>query len=186
MARIGRRISVRPTPFWCAPGRLQRTADVSSPQELSRHRIGLPSPSRAAAIGLRPHSQRLLSNPVSDASRTSLCLRGEFLPGKALARSETGPAFLTINGEFRVTETGLSGVSRSKPREVKDISTRAKKPDLRRTAWWGWQDSKSRGGGQSCREASGRTNGQGMTGRLSAWVLIPVTVMAQFRTLRRC
>jgi hypothetical protein len=51
---------------------------------------------------------------------------------------------------FLATETVLSRVSGSKaaeaslapkPREDKDYSGGTAKPDLRRTAWWSWQDS---------------------------------------------
>jgi hypothetical protein len=59
-----------------------------------------------------------------------------------LARPETGGGIFGRTARFRAVETALSRASSAKPRKVKDYSGGARKPDLRRTAWWCWQDSK--------------------------------------------
>ena len=79
--------------------------------------------------------------PVSVGSRTSLCRSRQFLPGKGFARPETGPRFLPTTVYFARQRLGSLAFPSPKPREVKDISTGGRKPDLRRTAWWTRQDS---------------------------------------------
>jgi hypothetical protein len=95
--------------------------------------------------GARAQTFRL--EPVSVSSRTSLCRSRQFLPGKGLARTETGPRFLPTMDYFARQRRGSVAFPSPKPREVKDISGCARKPDLRRTAWWGWQDSNRRPNG---------------------------------------
>ena len=48
------------------------------------------------------------------------------------------------DGLFHRTETGISPSPSPKARELKDISTCARKPDLRGTAWW-WTHSTATG-----------------------------------------
>ena len=79
--------------------------------------------------------------PVSVGHRTGLCSRRQFLPGKSLARPETGPAFLAKIAYFARQRLTAPASAAPKAREVKDYSDRRGKPNLRRTAWWGWQDS---------------------------------------------
>jgi hypothetical protein len=76
--------------------------------------------------------------PASADIRTCLCRQAGILPGKSLARPELGAAFLAtpaVSGRQR----GRSPASApAKPRKVKDYSDSARKPELRRTAWWSW------------------------------------------------
>jgi hypothetical protein len=79
--------------------------------------------------------------PVSVGHRTGLCQHRELLPGKGLARPETGPRFLPTTVYFARQRLGSLAFPSPKPREVKDYSPGAWKPDLRRSAWWARQDS---------------------------------------------
>jgi exodeoxyribonuclease III len=76
--------------------------------------------------------------PVSVGSQTRLCQRREFLPGKGLAGPETGPAFSATAADSAKQRPGCLASMAANPREVKDYSDGARKPSLRRTAWWGW------------------------------------------------
>jgi hypothetical protein len=58
--------------------------------------------------------------------------------GKSFGEARDWAGIFGDNGEFRVTETGLSGDSGGKVGKVKDYSDRARKPELRRTARWSW------------------------------------------------
>ena len=81
-----------------------------------------------------PYLARL--EPVSVGHRTALGSRRQFLPGKGLARPETAPAFLATTAYFARQRLAVLGSPAPKPREVKDNSTGARKPDLHGTAWW--------------------------------------------------
>jgi hypothetical protein len=79
------------------------------------------------------------SKPVSVDSRTGLCQRGQFLPGKGLARPETGPGFLAATPDSARQRLASPASLAPKPREVEDYSGGTAKPDLRGTAWWARQ-----------------------------------------------
>jgi SOS response associated peptidase (SRAP) len=80
--------------------------------------------------------------PVSADIRTSLCSRAEIPPGKSLARPETGAAFFVTPSDSGRQRPRHAASPTAKPRKIKDYSDDARKPELRRTAWWSWQDSK--------------------------------------------
>jgi hypothetical protein len=71
-------------------------------------------------------------------SRTGLCQRRQFPPGNGSAGAETGPGFCATTAYSAPQRPGHPTSPAPKPREVKDISTDRGKPDLCRTAWWGW------------------------------------------------
>jgi hypothetical protein len=79
--------------------------------------------------------------PVSVDIRTGLCPRVEIPPGKGLARPETGRAFLARQADSGRQRPGHPASPAAKPRKVKDYSDCARKPELRRTAWWSLEDS---------------------------------------------
>jgi hypothetical protein len=63
------------------------------------------------------------------------------------SRPETARALLaTLADSGRQRPRYLVSLA-AKPRNVKDNSERARKSELRRTAWWSWQDSNSRPSG---------------------------------------
>jgi hypothetical protein len=78
--------------------------------------------------------------PVSADIRTGLCSRARIPPGKSLGGQRLGGLFwrhLPISGG---KDRAIPRLAAAKPRKVKDYSDGARKPELRRTAWWGWQD----------------------------------------------
>jgi len=85
--------------------------------------------------------RRCRLEPVSVGSRTSLCLRRQFSPGKGFAGAETRPRFWTTAAYFARQRLISLASPKAKARKAKDYSTGRRKPDLRRTAWWSWQDS---------------------------------------------
>jgi hypothetical protein len=95
--------------------------------------------------GLKRHPFRI--EPVSVDSRTGLCQLGEFLPGNGLARSETGPGFSVPTLCSALQRLASLASPPRKPRKVNDYSHGHRKPDLRRTAWWSWQDSNPQANG---------------------------------------
>jgi hypothetical protein len=123
---------------------------------------------RGAAGGSGAHARL---EPVSGESRTSLFPRREFLPGKSLARAETVRAILATLADSGRQRPRYPAPLAAKPRKVKDYSDRAGKPELRRTAWWSWQDSNQQtndyGGGASrrCFRARGPASYAGVTMR---------------------
>jgi hypothetical protein len=92
--------------------------------------------------------------PVSADIRTGLCSRGGIPPGKSLVRPETGAAFSAAPADSWQQRPCYPASPAAKPRKVKDYSGRARKPDLRRTAWWRWQDSNELPSGYSDRSES--------------------------------
>jgi hypothetical protein len=70
-------------------------------------------------------------------------------PIQGLARPETGAAFLPTLADSGRQRPRHSASPAAKPRKVKDYSDGAWKPEWRRTAWWGWQDSNGRSHGYS-------------------------------------
>jgi len=122
---------------------------TAAPTQLSKLHTMIRSPSPAPVAdwsrGFLRTSYSILSGhvgctgrlePVSVGHRTGLCSRRQFLPGKSLARPETGLGFSGTTAYFGSTETACPASPSPKPREVKDNSTGARKPDLRGTAWW--------------------------------------------------
>jgi hypothetical protein len=75
--------------------------------------------------------------PVSPDIRTGLCPSEGIAPGKTLARPETRAAFLATPADSG-RQRPRSPSPAAKPRKVKGYSERARKPELRGTAWWGW------------------------------------------------
>jgi hypothetical protein len=73
--------------------------------------------------------------------RTSLCSCERIPPGKSFARPETAAAFLATAAEFGRQRPHSPASPAAKPRKVKDYSDRGGKPESRKTAGWGWQDS---------------------------------------------
>ena len=71
--------------------------------------------------------------PVSVGSRTGLCQRRQFPPGKAFAGAESEPRFWAPRRRLAYLASRVA-----KARKVKDYSDGARKLDSRRTAWWGW------------------------------------------------
>jgi hypothetical protein len=69
--------------------------------------------------------------------------RRQFVPGKSWAKPETGVAFLASLADSGRQRPRYLASSATKPRNVKDYFDGARKRELRRTAWWSWQDSKS-------------------------------------------
>jgi hypothetical protein len=138
------------TPTWHASGRMA----LAGPREDRRpcRRISR----RLIRYTLRAQKTRLLLSPsppppagvqasglepVSADIRTSLCSRERFPPGKGLTRPETARAFsATMADSGRQRPRHLASPT-AKPRIVKDYSDRARKPGLRRTAWWSREDS---------------------------------------------
>jgi hypothetical protein len=76
------------------------------------------------------------SNAVSADIRTGLCSRAGVPPGKSSARPETGAAFLASPADSGRQRPRYPASPAAKPRNVKDYSDGAGKPELRRTAWW--------------------------------------------------
>jgi hypothetical protein len=97
---------------------------------LGEHRVRCPEGPRH--LGLKP---------VSADIRTSLCSRAEIPPGKSLARPETGAAFFVTPSDSGRQRPRHAASPTAKPRKIKDYSDDARKPELRRTAWWSWEDS---------------------------------------------
>ncbi len=85
--------------------------------------------------------------PVSEESRTSLCQRRQFLPGKGFARPETGRAFLATPADHGRQRPRYPASPAAKPRKHKDYSDRARKPKLRRSGWWARQSRSDRSPG---------------------------------------
>jgi hypothetical protein len=106
------------------------------PRRVSRSAVTSPQARRYAET-----LTALRLEPVSIDSRTGLCRHREFLPGKGSARPETGRAFLARTACSARQRLAFPASPSPKAREVKDNSAPGRKPDLRRTAWWGWQDS---------------------------------------------
>jgi hypothetical protein len=79
------------------------------------------------------------SKPVSADVRTGLCSRAGIAPGNGLQRPETGVAFLATPADSGRQRPRYPASPAAKPRKVKDYSGRARKPELRRTAWWARQ-----------------------------------------------
>jgi hypothetical protein len=129
----------------------QKTFDapeISKLQMIARReflRFAAASPLVATPPSLRsspPLQARL--EPVSADIRIGLCSRAGMSPGKSLARPETRAAFWATPADSRRQRPRGSASPAAKPRKVKDYSQRPRKPELRRTAWWGWQDSNRR------------------------------------------
>jgi hypothetical protein len=78
---------------------------------------------------------------VSADIRTHLCSRVGILPGKGSVRPETGAAFLASLADSGRQRPGYPASPAAKPRRVKDFSAGARKPELRRSAWWSPEDS---------------------------------------------
>jgi hypothetical protein len=76
---------------------------------------------------------------VSVGSRTGLCQRRQFPPGNGFAEAETGLGFSPTIAHSARQRLASASSPASMPREVKGYSTRARKPSLRRTAWWRMQ-----------------------------------------------
>src|SRR5271169_6271201 len=68
--------------------------------------------------------------------RRLLCQLGKFPPGKGFPRPETGSRFLAKTADSTRQRQGSRAPPSPKPREDKDNSPGARKPDSRRTAWW--------------------------------------------------
>jgi hypothetical protein len=79
--------------------------------------------------------------PVSADIRTGLCSRAGSPPGKGSARPETRAAFLPTLADSERQRPHYPASPAAKPRKVKDYSDGTGKSELRRTAWWSWQDS---------------------------------------------
>jgi hypothetical protein len=79
--------------------------------------------------------------PVSADIRTRLCSQAGIPPGKSLARPETGRTFLATLADSGGQRPRYPASPAAKPRKVKDYSDGARKPGLRRTAWWAHKDS---------------------------------------------
>jgi hypothetical protein len=69
------------------------------------------------------------------------CSPARITPGKSLARPETGAAFLATPPDSARQRPRYPASPPAKPRKVKDYSDSARKAELRRTAWWSWEDS---------------------------------------------
>jgi hypothetical protein len=97
--------------------------------------LGQKMPRRAAAFriqtGLCRHSNQSLLASGNSA-------------GKEFGKARDRGGIFRDTVRFRAAETALSRVSASKAAEVKGYSDRSRKPELRRTAWWSWQDSNSK------------------------------------------
>jgi hypothetical protein len=76
--------------------------------------------------------------PVSADIRTGLCAGAGIPPGKDLAKPETGTAFLAAPVDSGRQRPRYPASPAAKPRKVKDYSDGARKPEMCRTAWWGW------------------------------------------------
>jgi multidrug efflux pump len=91
---------------------------------------------------LRPRSilalERDRLEPVSVEIRTSLCSRPGIPTGNGLVRPETEPALLAITANSAWRRPASPAFWRAKSRKATDYSDRARKPELRGTAWWGW------------------------------------------------
>jgi hypothetical protein len=112
---------------------LQGITEVSQPQ--------LP---RLGPSGQPIESSQLGLKLVSADIRTGLCSRAGIPPGKGLARPETGGGILATLADSGRQRPRDPGSPAAKPRKVKDYCDGARKPELRRTAWWSWQDSNRR------------------------------------------
>jgi hypothetical protein len=66
-----------------------------------------------------------------------------FALGTQAALAETGAEFSATPADCARQRPRYPISPAAKPRKVKDYSDRAEKPELRGTAWWGWQDSTS-------------------------------------------
>jgi hypothetical protein len=71
--------------------------------------------------------------------RTGLCPGPGSPPGKSLARPETGAPILAKTADFGRQRPRSPASPPAKPRKVKDYSDGARKPKLRRSAWWRMQ-----------------------------------------------
>jgi hypothetical protein len=96
---------------------------------------------RAAGVRKAREPRRLGLKCVSSDIRTGLCSRVGIPPGKGLARTETEAAFLATPADSERQRPRYFASPAAKPRKVNDYSGGARKPELRRTAWWSWQDS---------------------------------------------
>jgi hypothetical protein len=76
------------------------------------------------------------SGPVSVGGRTGLCQPGQSPPGNGSSGAKTGPGFCATAAYSTRQRLGSPTSPSPKPREVKDNSAGARKPDLCRTAWW--------------------------------------------------
>jgi hypothetical protein len=140
-----------------------------------------------------PSPRHLGLKPVSADIRTGLCSRAGIPPGKGLARPETGAAFLATLADSGRQRPRDPGSPAAKPRKVKDYSDGARKPQLRRTAWWSWQDSK-----QPPSDYDGTVAGSwirrvsvGVSAQAVIWRDDPYSIPADFaltfdRVTRRC
>jgi hypothetical protein len=80
---------------------------------------------------------------VSADIRTGLWSRAGIPPGKSLARPETGAAFLAAPVDSGRQRPRHPASPAAKPRKVKGYSDGARKAELRRSAWWFWQSSRT-------------------------------------------
>jgi hypothetical protein len=115
-------------------GRMLPIEEARGVLEGLRRRVSGVASGTMLALQLRPRLE-----PVSIGIRTSLCQRRRFLPGNGLARAETGQGFSATAVRSTPQRLGSPASPSPKPRKVKDNSTPSGKPDLRGTAWWGWQ-----------------------------------------------
>jgi hypothetical protein len=88
-----------------------------------------------------PHTTLGIDDPVFVAQRCQISLRTGIPPGKSLTKPETGAAFLATPADSGRQRPRSPASPAAKPRKVKGYSERARKPELRGTAWWARQDS---------------------------------------------
>ena len=83
--------------------------------------------------------------PVSVESRTGLCPAPQIPAGKKFGEARDRPGIFDRDRLFRATETGLCPpLPRQSPGNLKTYSAGARKPSLRRSAWWWKQPSATR------------------------------------------
>jgi hypothetical protein len=89
-----------------------------------------------ATYGIRNVALRYFNAAGADPDGELGEVGRQFLPGKSLARPETGRAFLAKTAHFARQRLAALASPAPNPLEVKDYSYGARKPSLRRTAWW--------------------------------------------------
>jgi hypothetical protein len=110
---------------------------ATSAQQPNQHDTWLPGRARVEPIPRDSNQSLPTFEPVSVREM-------EFRREKVWRGQRLGRHFLATSADSGQQRPSCPPSPTAKPRKVKDYSDRAGKANLRRTAWWSWQDSNRR------------------------------------------